>query len=304
MKNDELLHKWIENTISEEELIIFKQRPEFQELQEIYQGTDNLTVPTFDQNTVLSTILNSQKIQPKGEAKILSLRNILKFSAAACALLILGFFVWPESEQVYLDVAQGQKLTNTLPDGSEVYMNAESQLSYNAKNWDKERLVRLIGEAQFSVKKGERFIVESNTGSVEVLGTVFNIKDRGNQYEVSCTEGKVSVKLANSEQEYILTAGKSIEIKNGKDVLRTDKGALHKNSWTKGVSRFENAELRSVLDEIERQYAVQIKSDNIDLSEKMSCNFRHDNIEVALKTVTLPLGLTFVIKDKEILISK
>ena len=147
---------------------------------------------------------------------------------------------------------------------------------------------------------GSSFKVESNQGLVEVLGTVFNIKDRADNYIVSCTEGKVSVTLKDQNNPYILTAGHYIEVVKGELINRAEQGADRMNSWTNGISTFKNTSLIEVLQELERQYDVQINSKNIDTSVKISCNFRHDNIEVAMKSVTLPLGLTYTIKDNQI----
>jgi len=106
MIQDELLHKWINNTLSVEELAEFKERPEYEELVEVYQNTDGLAAPAFDANTMLKEILATPKkdsatetetesvtkVEVEEEAKVVGLSNWLKLAVAASVLVMLGFW--------------------------------------------------------------------------------------------------------------------------------------------------------------------------------------------------------------------
>ena len=74
-------------------------------------------------------------------------------------------------------------------------------LKYASNKWDKKRRVRLEGEAFFKVAKGSTFTVDTKTGSVKVLGTQFNVKNRIGFFEVVCYEGLVGVTVSDYNDE-------------------------------------------------------------------------------------------------------
>lgn len=98
MKNDELLHKWINGEISKEELDIFKSRPEFAALTALYKSTEGLSAPAFDDKRMLSTILekNKKMDNSKTEGKRVFLTSWVKYAAAASVLLFALWFLASE----------------------------------------------------------------------------------------------------------------------------------------------------------------------------------------------------------------
>jgi len=308
MKNDELLHKWINKTISNEELAVFKQRPEYDSLVEIYKNTEHLSAPSFDEDKMLTDILNEKKTPnvKTDEGKRVFLSNWMKYAAAA-ALLLFGLAWFLRSNAVspslggYATVS-GEKIDGKLPDGSTFVLNAESDLDYKEYNWHKDRRIGLEGEAFFSVKKGSKFTVITPNGSVQVLGTKFNVRSRGKTLEVSCQEGKVAV---------LTKDGKEIDQLNPTDAIRivdnqvNDKWkfqATEKASWVDGISKFKKVPLVVVLDELERQYEIEIKRNDIDTNEILSCNFQHENLELALKTTLGPLKVQHNINNSKVIV--
>lgn len=131
--------------------------------------------------------------------------NRRKFIAIAATLLfLLSFGVWkfflaPSTGTIQLATNYGEIETYHLPDGSKVILNANSSLTFN-KHWTNytQRKVQLIGEAFFEVKKKsaqEQFIVQTNKGSIQVLGTSFNVKQRATTLEVALLEGAVALSI-------------------------------------------------------------------------------------------------------------
>ena len=172
MKNDELLHKWINGEISKEELDIFKSRPEFAALTALYKSTEGLSAPAFDDKRMLSTILekNKKMDNSKTEGKRVFLTSWVKYAAAASVLLFALWFLWPASTTVTVTAAAGEQLMGMLPDQSMYTLNAGSELIYDSENWKSERKINLSGEAFFEVEKGEKFQVNTANGQVKVLG--------------------------------------------------------------------------------------------------------------------------------------
>src|SRR5690606_17662150 len=136
--------------------------------------------------------------------------------------------------------------------GSMVLLNSLSELTYKKSSWNDNREVHLQGEAYFQVEKGNRFTVVTSAGNVSVLGTHFNVKQRGNYFEVTCFEGLVAVKTPTDS--ILLPAGKNFQIING----RVKQGITDRvePNLTTGISSFESVPFKEVLAEFERQYNV------------------------------------------------
>lgn len=129
---------------------------------------------------------------PAGRSLILRSRKQL-FAVAAVFLLLLGTGVFLRFYTVDIQTVAGEHLLADLPDGSTVYLNAETTLSYNPYWWVFKRKINFEGEALFSVVKGKKFGVVSAHGTTAVLGTSFNVFARGIEYSVTCLSGSVKV---------------------------------------------------------------------------------------------------------------
>ena len=187
MTNDELLHKWVNGTITAEELEVFKLRPEYPSLVALYEQTTELSAPDFKQEAMLATILKQEKKGLKPErGRRLFINRVWKYGVAASLLIIAGWFLFSRlNSEVLFQTANGERTQGALPDGSTFVLNADSRLSYDKNNWGTARKISLTGEAFFSVQKGAVFSVETPTGSVQVLGTKFNVWSRNNLLEAA-----------------------------------------------------------------------------------------------------------------------
>lgn len=236
------------------------------------------------------------------EAKVLKFefRNLLATGVAASLIFILASVAILLSGNIEESTSQAQHKAVSLPDGSEVILNAESQLSYNKYLWKIKRSVRLEGEAFFQVQKGERFDVHSEENVVSVLGTSFNVLARKNKYRVSCFTGKVRV--ATKQQEVILTPNSSTELTSTE--LSTPRTFNQKTtgSWKRGDFYFDNASLQQVFETIERQFGVT--TSRAPSNRYYTGYFDMSNLDQALKIVCEPMDLTYQVKDKTVTINK
>ncbi|BDD07582.1 anti-sigma factor [Fulvitalea axinellae] len=154
---------------------------------------------------------------------------------------------------------KGHKILDLrLPDGSKVWLNADSELRY-PKRFDGERNISLKGEAYFEVKKDSLrpFKVSAGKTITTALGTAFNIstyKDREAEV-VSLTEGKVLVEYSGAEmrEPLMLTPGEEAVVKEGAFNKRQGDFSL---DWTKGVLEFKDTKMSEVLRELERWYGI------------------------------------------------
>lgn len=307
MKNDELLHKWVNGSITPEELAIFQKRPEYDSLTSLYKNTEGMSAPSFDEDSMLADILATEKPanNPKEGGKVFFLSSWVKYAAAAAILLASTWFLWPSfngPENVVVEKAK--HFEGQLPDGSTYVLNAESSLDFNGHSWGENREVSLKGEGFFTVKKGSTFTVLTPNGGVKVLGTQFNVRAREKSLEVICQSGKVAVLTADKVSLGELTQNEGVKIQGDSISQEWTIEANEKVSWIYGISKFNNAELSVVLDELARQYDIEVESEGIDLSQKITCNFQHKDLSQALKTTIGFLEINYDYQNKKLSLEK
>lgn len=291
MKKNDLVTKWLDNNLKDEELAEFKKLDEHSSYLKISEAAKHFKAPQFDRDK--SYLELTKKI---AEAKSNSKPRVTNWMLRIAAIFIISFglyfAVFNTSEQVFY-AENGLRTEVELPDNSNVILNAGSTLSFEDKNWDSNRNLSLKGEAYFKVATGKKFTVHVDQGTIEVLGTQFNVKSRLAFFEVVCYEGLVQVFYQN--KTYQIPAGKSFRaIKN-----QISEGQIIdvQPSWVEHKSDFKSVPAFEVFEEIERQYNVKIDINNIAKNTIFTGSFTHDNLETALKSVTTPLGISYLIKD-------
>lgn len=279
MKKNRLLAKWLNNDLPPDELAEFEANPDFQKYQKIKNYTAHLEVDDLDENSMLSSILSQKKVTPK----IVPLYKKWMFQAAAVLVLALGitiamkFFV-PQTQTADF----GERTTFSLPDNSEVVLNSGSEINYKKWNWDNNRRLELKGEAYFRVAKGRRFEVHTSLGKVSVLGTQFNVKSRKNRFDVVCYEGRVKVNYQNSQ--ILLTHGQSVSFEKGKEA-KMNVNSL-KPEWMDNEISFYKENIKTLLDEVERQYNITIELNTKDTTSLFTGKLPTKNLNVALQIIS------------------
>ncbi|MEW7291342.1 FecR family protein [Aquimarina sp. 2304DJ70-9] len=286
-KDDIFLSRWINGELSEEELREFQSHPEYEHYEKIMAGADALDLKNYDVDKELVS-LKSKRNAGVTKKSTSTIKLWPYVAVAASIAVILGLFLFNSDQSFSTDY--GEQLAVSLPDGSEMILNAKSEAIFDQKNWDTNRLVTLEGEAYFKVKKGSKFTVTTKNGDVSVLGTQFNVQSQNSFFEVRCFEGKVSV--VNNKNKEILTAGKAFRNLES----RTSENwtfEAQQPSWLTNTSSFRSIPIKYVFKELEEQYNVKIKSPSIDLETIYTGTFPNNNQEVALRTVFSTLGITY-----------
>ena len=214
-----------------------------------------------------------------------------KYAAAAViALIITGIsfaYLYTRTETV----ASGNHLSVHLPDGSNVKLNAESEIKYKPFRWFVLREVTLKGEACFEVTQGKRFTVKSGQNQVRVLGTSFNVFARAEKYSVTCLTGKVEV-MTNLEN-IILTPNMQATWRNGVMQVVEIADVAQSIGWTQNKFIFIGVPLTEVVKEIERQYGIRVTTSS-NLDHLYTGNFSKSNApEEILQIIGKPFGITF-----------
>ena len=293
MKKDHILAKWLNDDLSEKELAEFEVSPDFEKYQKIKNYTAHLEVDDFDEDTMLSNILQ----QKKATQKVVPLYEKWIFRAAAIFVLGLGIAFTMKNFIPQTQIANfGEKTTFTLPDNSEVVLNSGSEISYKKWNWNSNRHLKLKGEAYFKVSKGRRFEVHTALGKVSVLGTQFNVKVRKNRFDVICYEGRVKVNYANTQ--IILTHGQSVTFENGKQFNNSTNSS--KPEWMDNQICFYKENIKSLLDEVQRQYNITTVLNTKDTNALFTGKLPTKDLDVALQIIstTYHLEVKKVSKNK------
>lgn len=285
--DDTFLARWMAGTLTEKERETFEAQAEFADYQRIIEQIEQLKIPDFDEAKALKYIR-----EEKQEKVTRKTSKLWLWSAAATILLLLAWWFWPTPKTAplqYRTALQEQRQIE-LPDQSRVVLNAESQLRLDPNNWETKKVVNLQGEAFFDVTSGQRFTVNTAQGSVQVLGTQFNVRQRDNSFEVLCYEGLVAVE--HEGKEWALDAGTYFVITSRTPV---DTGRLEQLSaqpeWIDGQTTYRSWPAKKVMEEVCRQYGKRLQwaatSDNT-----ISGGFPHDNLDVALRIVCQSANLS------------
>lgn len=258
---------------------------------------ESYRVPQQKSKAEVLELLRNKMDKPVVQKPVLNLR--IYWSAAASivliALLTTVYFYKSTPSQIFAN--KGQHLEYTLPDGSNVTVNADSKISFSESRFAKKRMLELEGEAFFSVQKGTPFVVKTHLGTVEVLGTSLNVYARENEFNVSCLTGKVQVTV--NEQSLIIAPGERTELVSGTLQKTSNISPDNMAGWRTGEYHFEKVPLISIFDEIERQFNVEISSEGLE-ARLYSGSLSNKNLNEALETLSLTMNLEYEIKDQKI----
>jgi ferric-dicitrate binding protein FerR (iron transport regulator) len=291
------LAKWLNNELSETELSEFKKSDEYASYMKIADASKKLEAPKFDVEKAYENFKDAQELEG---TKVVPLRPFKPFLrvAAAIAILLTGSYFFLNSLDESFSTQLAERTEVQLPDNSEIILNADSKISFSEKKWDEKRNVVLDGEAFFKVAKGKKFTVSTAIGSVSVLGTQFNVENRKGFFEVTCYEGIVSVNYQNTERK--LPAGTSFLVVNGKIMNDT---ALKNGqpSWVNNESSFKSIPLKYVFAEFERQFNIQVKTENVDTNQLFTGTFSNTAIKIALESISTPSKISYKLEEDNVL---
>ncbi|MDH4057747.1 MAG: FecR family protein [Cyclobacteriaceae bacterium] len=294
VNNKEYIEKWLNGTLSNEERVLFEKTEAYATLAKLSESVKSFEAPEYNVQYEYARL--QSKINSKTKVQHISfswIKPILRV-AAILTVFVGVYFYFISNPIVSISTLAAESTKFYLPDSSQVNLNAASTLEYHKKNWNDNRLVSLKGEAYFKVAKGARFDVETVDGIVSVLGTEFNVKTRDGYFEVVCYEGLVQVK--NGTALIKLERGKVFRIVKG--TVATELNTRETSpAWMRKESAFESVPFAEVLSEFERQYNVTITTKNVDGDQLFTGRFAHTSISLALKSISIPLDLTYVIDE-------
>ncbi|MBQ0733613.1 FecR family protein [Aquimarina celericrescens] len=300
MKEKDIIKKWLDHKqLTTDELEAFKNLDAYNSYIKISEAARKFESPEYNIQEELEDI---QRLLSKHKKRsfLSSQINIFIRIAAVFVLGIGTYFTFFNENTITENTLVSEKISIELPDQTIVTLNSLSSINYKNKDWDNNRKLELDGEAYFKVAKGKKFDVFTSSGVVSVLGTQFNVKQRGDYFEVVCYEGLVSV--THNNKTIKLPAGKFFRVID--DEVLNSNTSLIKPLWIENRSAFSSTPYKYILREFERQYNVTIIAKNIDQDKLFTGNFVHSDIQTALQSITIPMRLKYEMNGNNVTLNK
>lgn len=182
----------------------------------------------------------------------------------------------------------------TLPDGTKVWLNAESSLKYPTQFTENERVVELTGEGYFEVAHNAKkpFIVNARHQKLKVLGTKFNINSYENETAIQTTLVSGKVELTNSQNNtpVILKPGQQGELFSLSSVFLVNNVDTEVfTAWTRNDFQFTGIPLKEVFKQLERWYDIEVdysQVPTITVSATISREKKLSSVLYALEQIT------------------
>ncbi|MCY4779622.1 FecR family protein [Sphingobacterium sp. UT-1RO-CII-1] len=197
----------------------------------------------------------------------------------------------------------GQYMVN-LPDGSKVWLNAESSLSFPNTFNPNERRVTLNGEAYFDIAKNKKapFIVSVDDMQIEVLGTKFNVDAYKDSPRISTTLVEGSVKVSQGMQNIVLEPNQqSSWDKRSKKFSIQDIDTKLSTAWKNGYFIFENTNIKTIMSQLSRWYDIEVEYlGDISKKEYTGSILKRSTIQEVLNMLELTGTIEFKITGRRV----
>ena len=323
----ELLHKYVDGECTPEEAFLLYQWYDAFEKQDNpldvmspieQEALKMLMLQNFKNKALITDSIEEQPVRRRSSVRLLyTLSGI-----AAMLLLVWAVFAITQKKDkdpgaVFTTATEQMEVSNltssiykqVLSDGSIVWLSPKSKLRYPKKFAGAYRQVKMTGEAFFEVTKDHAhpFIIYSGGIITRVWGTSFRIRAIQNaNTEVSVVTGKVSVKIPDhDESEVMLLPTQKVVYQQQNNSLKKDveiaKSAMR--IWQKTTISFDNVPLSDVLNTLDKQYGMHIRTDDKELSAYLlKADFTGQDLPAILDMLENSLNVSYTIDDTNIIL--
>lgn len=207
-----------------------------------------------------------------------------------------------------LVIPRGGEYKLLLSDGTTVWLNSQSTITYPVSFSSNKRLVKLEGEAFFDVAKNpdSPFIVESKNNEIEVIGTRFNVRSYNDEDTFSTTLNEGRVRITNGKSAVLLMPNQQVSKSDSAikyDIRKVD-ASVH-SAWVTGKYIFKNESLEILFSRLSRwyDYNVEFKSESVRNMKFYGTIDKKEGIEKILKLLNKTRKINYKVEDKKIIIS-
>lgn len=315
---EEIISKYLNHAATEDELVLLeKWMDESDENREMVLKLKN--------DFVLSSLMDKfdgmvgvieEKAPEEKKRRLISFRPFFKYAAIVVGVGLFTFSALKYLEQTkmpvyqFLTVEEGERAKIMLADGSEIWLNSNTKISYPDNFNRTNRDIKLSGEAYFKVAKNKElpFVINTQNIEVKVVGTEFNVRsyDDDNTIDVQVVEGKVQVRPdTGDEDSHMLTANEMLTFNKESSSFSEQAFDSDIENWREGKYMFKNRTLKEIIRQLERIYAVDfIVKDEMLLDEIYygEINMK-DSISKIMDIISLNDRFSYKINNKQIIIS-
>ena len=204
--------------------------------------------------------------------------------------------------QCHVAVPMGASYSKQLTDGTRIVINADTRLTYPETFEAHRREVALMGEAYFEVAHtaDAPFVVTTPAGSIEVLGTHFNVMADADRTTVTLAEG--SVRLRFGHREFTMQPGEQACITASGDIDVRTVNTRNYTSWSTGTYDFSDTPLSEITRQLSLWYGVSIHIDSPEVAASRYTGViaRSESLQQAIDLLTTISDLRFEVQDNHI----
>lgn len=210
------------------------------------------------------------------------------------------------TEAIYntVTVPRGERFSLTLADGTKVWLNAESHLTFPVNFVEDERVVRLSGQAYFEVAKDSLhpFIVCGNGVETRVLGTSFDMANYPDNHSITLVEG--SVQVSAFDQKTVLRPNQQVVVDSARHRLTVrEVDAKLLTQWKDGILRLDNQTFDEMLGKLSRWYGITfINQASVPSDDRFNGKFYREDIGEAMHVISLSAKIKYVTRQDTIVI--
>lgn len=269
--------------------------------QDLAPGHNQATLTLANgQRIILTKGLNGKLAQQGNTQIFVNSGNAIAYSASGSATTAVTYNT--------LSTARGEQSPYPLilPDGSQVWLNASSSITFPTVFTGKERSVSVTGEAYVIVAHNAKqpFKLVAAGQTINDIGTEFNINAYADEPMVTTTLAEGSIKVVKNDQSVFIKPGQQAVTKSNTSIINVSTANLESAlAWKNGKFDFINADVPTVMRQIARWYNVDIEYEGgIPNASINGAVFRNTNASNALKIVKL-LGISYRIEGRKIIIT-
>jgi transmembrane sensor len=207
-----------------------------------------------------------------------------------------------------LRTARGNQYQLTLPDGTKVWLNAASSITYPSAFTENQRKVTISGEAYFEVaaNKNLPFIVQERNMTVQVLGTHFNINGYDDEATMKTTLLEGAVRVLSADSGRLLKPGQQATIarNSARITVVNDANIEEAMAWKNGQFMFTDAPIESVMHQVARWYNVDVVYDSPVSGHFVADIPRNSPLSQVLKLLELTDQVHFKLEGRKITVTR
>lgn len=209
-----------------------------------------------------------------------------------------------------LIVPRGGEYSLVLSDGTEIWLNADSRITYPICFKGTTREVSISGEAYFKVSKyaGKSFIVKTHHGNIRVLGTEFNVKDYPDDKKLTLTlvKGKIDYGRQGMQRHFELEPNQQLTVEGQDPPVLQTVNPYYDICWKDGQFMFQQQKLEDLFRQLERWYDIEVSYTDESLKQLHFSGelSRYKNVDTFVDVFERSAGIKMKIDGKRLIVSR